>query len=100
MRCGGGRGGRAYLYRLLGGVWVVLLGASGLDKRLEMGDPFGAIMCGVGACEADVLLRVGDAGVSRLLLPSLLPPSRGVELHLPRLALDSKLTIVMGETKG
>ena len=82
------------------GAWVVQLGAAGLDRRLEMGDPLSAISCGVGACEASVLLRVGDAGVSRLPLPPLLPPPRGVELRLPRSALESKFTIVMGKTGG
>ena len=85
---------------LWAGDWVVQLGAAGLDRRLEMGDPFGAIGCGVGACEAGVLLRVGDAGVSRLTLPPLFPPPRGMELRLTRSALDSKFTIVMGKTGG
>jgi len=83
---------------LWAGVLVVQLGAAGLDMRLEMGDPFGAISCGVGACEAGVLVRVGDVGVSRIPLPPFLPPPRGVELRLPRSALYSKFTIVMGKT--
>ena len=79
---------------------MVQLGAAGSDRRLEMGDPFGAISCGVGACEAGVLPRVGNVGVSRLPLPPILPPPREVELRLPRSALDSKITIVRGKTRG
>ncbi len=58
-----------------------------------MGDPFGAICCGIGTCVFGVLPRVGDVGMARVPRPPPLPPPRGVELRLPRSALDSKLTI-------
>ena len=58
-----------------------------------MGDHFGAISCGVGACGFGALPRAGDVGVARVPQPPPLPPPRRVELRLPRSALDSKLTI-------
>ena len=67
--------------------------AAGLVSRLAMGDPLGAICCGVGACKVGALPRPGDVGVARLPRPPPLPPPRGMELRLPRSALDSKLTI-------
>jgi len=96
MRCVVVRGeqlGCAYLYGLLGGVWVVPLGAVALVRRLAMGEPFGAICCGAKACEDVALLRFGDVGVSRCPRPPPLPPPRGVKLRRPRSALDSKVTI-------
>ena len=86
------------------GVWVVHLGTAGLVRRLAMGDPFGAICCGVGACELGALPRVGDVGLGLVMLPCPppLPPPRGLErLRPPRSARDSKLTIrVFGENWG
>ena len=58
-----------------------------------MGDPFGAISCGVETSEFGALPWVGDVGVARLPRPPPLPSPRGMELRFPRLALNSKLTI-------
>ena len=82
------------------GVLVVQLGAAGLVRRFTMGDPFGAICCGVGACGFGALPRAGDMGVARVPRPSPLLPPRGVEMRLPRSALDSKLTIRLGKNWG
>ena len=79
---------------------MVQLGAAGLVSRLAMDDPFGAICCGVGACEVGALPLAGDVGVARLPRPPPLPPLRGMELCLPRYALDSKLTIKFREELG
>ncbi len=94
MWCEVGIGGVRTSIAFWAGVWVVQVGAAGLARRLAMGDSFGAICCGAGACEVVALLRVGDVGVSRCPRPPPLPPPRGVELRRPRSALDSKLTIV------
>ena len=72
-------------------VRVVQLDAAGLVRRFAMGDPFGAICCGVGACGFGALPRDGDVGVARVPRPPPVPPPRGVELRLPRSALDSNL---------
>jgi len=85
---------------LWAGIWVVQLGAAGLLRRFAMGDPFGAICGGVGACGFGALPRAGDVGVARVPRPLPLPPPRGVELRLPRFALDSKLTIRLGKDWG
>ena len=77
MWCEVGSGGVRTSITFWAGVWVVPMGAAGLVKRLAMGEPFGAISCGTGACEDVALLRFGDVGVSRCPRPPSLPPPRG-----------------------
>ena len=87
-----GKGGLRTSIAFWAGVWVVQFGAAGLVRRFVMGDPFGAINCGAGACGFGALPRAGDVGVALVPRPPPLPPPRGVDLRLPRSAQDSKLT--------
>jgi hypothetical protein len=80
---GAGEGGVRTSIFLCVGVKVVQLGVVGLAMRVLIGEPFGAICCGVGACEGTALLRIGDVGLALFPRPPLLPPPLGLEWPRP-----------------